>query len=418
MGFIYNRVNFQLTTAICMMYSAIFTLIIPHIRVAWLLLTIFVIDQIGLGAYEAGSNMFILHLWGKEATPFMQCLQSMFGFGALIAPVVLVPFLVETDDENGVSNSNGKNETSGEVFHPEDIQLVYPYTIVSAYLIINSIYMLTCYCMYPETTPHPSRAREESSHENSIRTPESDQQSVINRSESSDHKGQDDEEPLMPVLDCCNSITTESEQQQPPVEDPSHRFWRIVTVCITLLFMHIYLGLEITFGSYLTAFAVKCKLHLSKAYGAFLTTVYWTSFTLFRLLTILYIDYTGIGVNIAGSIVMVLISNAFLLPHGDESLAMLWTGIILIGIGTSSIFACMFGFLEQYFEVTSMISALMIMSAVLGEFTFPAVISRFIESTPAIFLWVTLFCSIGIAILFAIIALICRFKLRKVATEK
>lgn len=369
MGFIYNKVNFQLATSICLMYSAFFTLLIPHIRVTWLLLTIFVIDQIGLGAYEVGSNMFILHLWGKEATPFMQCLQSMFGFGALIAPVVVVPFLVETDNQELPHDMHDhrlsvkNNETIPEVFHPEDIQLVWPYTIVSVYLIINSVFMLTLWRMYPETKPHPSRDHDAST-ENSVRTTEESIEAPSNnRSEESDHKGQDDEEPLIPVIDCCSSSSTDdttltSDQTFAQSENKSHKFWRITTVILTLIFMHVYLGLEITFGSYLTAFSVKCKLHLSKAYGAMLTTVYWTSFTLFRLLTILYIDYTGICMNIAGSIFVVLISNAFLLPHGDDNIYMLWTGIILIGIGTSSIFGCMFGFLEEYFPVTSMISAL------------------------------------------------------------
>ena len=392
------------------MYSAIFTLSIPHIQVTWLLLMIFVVDQIALGAYEVGSNMFILHLWGTEATPFMQCLQSMFGFGALIAPVIVMPFLVETEELEGSSNMT--SDSMPQVFHPHDIHLVWPYTIVSLFLIFNSVYMFVMWRLSPDTKEHPSR--KEMIVNDCPRTMTMDHEA--NGEEEEDEHEKDDEDPLMPSLD-LGSSSSKDDHETSNHESKEHKFWKLVTIVLTLFFMHIYLGLEITFGSYLTAFAVKSRLHLSKAYGAILTTVYWTSFTLFRLLTILYVDYTGLELNIMGSIVVVLLSNAFLLPHGDRDLSMLWTGVVLIGVGTSSIFGCMFGFLEEHFPVTSMISALMIMAAVLGEFVFPFIISSLIDQYPRVFLWVTLSCSVGIFVLFSLISYICRFKLGK-ATRK
>lgn len=49
----------------------------------------------------------------------------------------------------------------------------------------------------------------------------------------------------------------------------------------------------------------------------------------------------------------------------------------------------------------------------LFEFVFPYVISSCIDGYARILLWVTLFCAVGIAVLFTTISLICRYKLGK-----
>ena len=168
-----------------------------------------------------------------------------------------------------------------------------------------------------------------------------------------------------------------------------------------------------TFGSYLTTFAVKCHLKLSKADGAHLTTLFWSTFTLFRIATVFYITLIGNEINIFASLSVILAANVLLVPFADNNVYLLWTGVALIGIGVSSVWACVFGFLEEHFPVSPLVSAFMIVSATLGEFVFPAIISLFIRSYPMILMWITLFCSAGIAILFSFMSLICRFKIKK-----
>jgi FHS family Na+ dependent glucose MFS transporter 1 len=376
-GIIYPKVNFLLALICCMLYSAAFMCYIPHITSAPILLAIFVINQIGMGALESGSNMFILHLWGKETTPFMQALHFMFGAGSLISPLIAVPFLVEKDEDVDLHpNDAGNHTTTGEVFHPEDINLVPPYCIIAAALVANAVFGFVVWRLFPETPAHPSREVANESSRNSV------EKGVVKTSE-------------------CHPLTNH------------YQAWKIAVIILTLCFMHIYLGLEISFGSFMTTFAVKSGLGLSKADGAHLTTMFWSTFTLFRIMTVFYLDIVGLELNIFASMLVILIANAFLIPFGSTSVPMLWAGCAIIGVGISSVWACVYGFLEEHFTLSPIVSALMIVAAVLGEFVFPVVISSFIDEYPMVLMWVTLFCSIGCSAVFTLMSLICRFKLGK-----
>ena len=404
MGILYTKVNFLLASPVCMLYATVFTLLIPHITTTPVLLAVLVINQIAWGAIEAGGNMFIMNLWGKETTPFMQAYHFTFGVGSLIAPLIAVPFLVETDEADRVTG-NLTTLNTPEVFHPEDIQLVWPYSILAAFLLANAVFGFVVWRLYPVTTPHPSRVPGPDVISRRFST-------VVSRGSFSSFPN--------PVFkqakDEMNSASSQMqilELEQDPTKRANYKRWKILTVILTLVFMHIYLGVEISFGSFLTTFAVKCKLQLSKADGAHLTTLFWSTFTLFRILTVFYIDYIGQEMTIFASLIVILISNIFLVPFSESNLAVLWIGVALIGAGISSIWACVFGFLEEHFTVTPLMSAFIIVAAVLGEFVFPVIISAFIDGYASILLWVTLSCSLGISILFVAISLICRFKLGK-----
>lgn len=188
--------------------------------------------------------------------------------------------------------------------------------------------------------------------------------------------------------------------------------WTLVVVIVTGLFMHIYYGLEITFGSFLTTYTAKSHLNLDTRVGASLTSVFWGAFTLWRLVTIFYMAYLGTTWTIVINLGIMLVGNLFLVPFGDKYQWSLWVGTATIGAGISPIWACMFGYLAQYMPVTSRIAAVMITSAIVGEFIFPVIIARFIACQPMVFAWVTLACSLSIALLFLLISVICKSKLQ------
>jgi len=191
-----------------------------------------------------------------------------------------------------------------------------------------------------------------------------------------------------------------------------YRFYKGFVIILTVMFMHIYYGLEITFGSFLTTFAYESDLHLKKSDGAHMTSLFWGTFTFFRVLTVFYIEYVSAETNILFSLMVVLAANVLLIPFGNTSELCLWIGVGLIGVGISSIWASLFGYLEEHFTVTSRIASGMIVSAIVGEFVFPLIISNFVAQYPQILLWVVLFCSISITILFLIMIAVMRLKMR------
>lgn len=91
MGFVYDKLNMQLTASICMAICAIFTTSMPHIHDLWILLTVFFLNGCFLGFFEAGINMFLIHIWGRANGPFMQGLHFCYGLGGENSFLTLSP---------------------------------------------------------------------------------------------------------------------------------------------------------------------------------------------------------------------------------------------------------------------------------------------------------------------------------------
>lgn len=135
--------------------------------------------------------------------------------------------------------------------------------------------------------------------------------------------------------------------------------------------------------------------------------MFWGMFTFFRLFTIFYIDYVGAEKNIMFNLLLTVVACGFLVPFGGTSLWCLWVGIALMGLGTSSIWASVYGYLEQFFPVNSKIAATFTVTACLGEFILPTLMGNYLDSNPDIFLWVTLFCTLMTCVLFCVFNHIC-----------
>lgn len=346
----------MLVMAASMLWSGISILAIPHTRSVVALILAFTTAHLGLGAMEAGNNLFIRRIWGQESAPFLQLLEFVFGMGSLLAPVVAVPFLVESD-ESGV----GANSTTGREA-AVDLRLVYPYSLIAGVSLVSSVCAIVLWSMSPETPVHVSR--------------EATKESVKQRTSG----------------------------------------WKVLLVLMTMLFMHLYLGVESSLSALLTTFTVKAGG--SKSQGAHLTTLYWVSFTFFPVVSLLVREYTGSAVVVVVmSLSLMLVANTGLLfPFGEESMSLLWLGIGLQGCGQSSLWSFTFSFLEEFLLLSSLASSAIVVSALVGELVFPALASRFIDSYPRILLGISLSCCLTMCVLFVCMAGVCHLVLGRRTT--
>lgn len=92
---------------------------------------------------------------------------------------------------------------------------------------------------------------------------------------------------------------------------------KILILTIASLIFHSYCGLEIAIGRFMTTFVFYSDLHLNKSIGAYMTSVYWGTFTLCRLLSAFVIGITGSQIMIWCDIVIILVGNAILLIFGN-----------------------------------------------------------------------------------------------------
>lgn len=396
MGFVYEKLNMQVTAGICMVINAVLTAALPHISDLWTFLVVFSLNGALMGFFEVGANMFIFHLWGRESGPFIQTIYLNFGIGSLLIPIIAKPFLVSSDafstdfefggNETYFLNSSVSRKELLEP-SPSDLALIYPYSIVAGWLAMCGILVFVIYFMYPRSPIHPSRM-----------------------TFSKDSNKQDET-----AVDVVNEI----------IKRNNDRIWaKFLVVTCTCLLGHIYYGLVISLGSFITTYVVEVRsLPLlseleRKQTGATMTSLFWATFTFFRLLTIFYIDYVGSMVTIFANLVICFVSCIILIPFAASNLICLWAGVGVIGAGLSSIWACLFTLLEDYFPVTSQIGSMLIVCGVLGEFTFPMIISQLIVADPAVLMWISLGCISSIFAVFTTIVVTAKIKLEQIPQRK
>ena len=195
------------------------------------------------------------------------------------------------------------------VYDDEDIRVHWVYAIISFYQFIVWFAFLIVYLVHRSNPTHPSRLAVQVT------------DSGVDAHALSDESG---------------------EQQKAPAALVSSKFSprrRLIVIVLSTLFMHAYCGVEISFGSLLAPFTVKSSLHLSKSLSSFITSLYWGTFTFFRILTLIAITHCKPRTLLLFNMVLILGSNVILLPFGDSSLWALWLGVGMIGVGCSSVFA-------------------------------------------------------------------------------
>ena len=79
--FIYERVNVLTIGIVAVIISGAIMLLVPLVGNIWAIVTMFLFLGGANGVNEAAVNIYIIHLWGKEVTPYMQALHFFFGFG-------------------------------------------------------------------------------------------------------------------------------------------------------------------------------------------------------------------------------------------------------------------------------------------------------------------------------------------------
>lgn len=301
------------------------------------------------GFFETGCNLVMIHLWNKSADPFMQSMQFAFGLGSLIAPLAAAPFL----------SPEGGTDTESLI--------IYPYCALAVIILINGMSFLFWF----------------------------------KYSRSEDVKG-----------DVYDDIKSQDITSNELIDrSQSSKIWSRIVISVVLLFMHIYVGIEMTIGSYIATYVVQSGLHMTKVAGADLTTLFWASFTIAKLAAIPTVRYLGNEKTISVSLIFMLASSVMLVIFGQTSVPLLVLGIVLMGVGLASIFGCVYTFLNNYRILSSRIASWVVILAVLAEVSFPAFISLFIDSNPAALMWVALVSSCCQSFLFLIAVTICHTKL-------
>ena len=351
--FILRMVGIEVLLASALAAAAVFEVLVPFNYNVWGVVATFFINGICIGIFETSCNILIVRIWEKKCPSFIQALYFCFGLGAFISPLFVRPFLLTIQEGSGLS-----------LWTPSDVKVQHAYYIVGAAFAAASVFFF--YVTWCHKEP------------NETETCESGNDTTRNNSHS-------DKPAESPVKSDCNI-----------------RNIILLTLIyfVTAMIMFMYCGIEVSVAQFVTPFVVESDLHLETKTGALMSSVYWGTFTFFRLTTIFYINYIGPRNNIIMAIVITLLSNVFLVPFGTSIEWCLWVGISLNGIGMSSIFGSIFGYIGTHITLTSALTSIMLCSACVGQSVIPLAISSALQQNPDYFVWITFFCCIAMAALF------------------
>jgi len=148
----------------------------------------------------------------------------------------------------------------------------------------------------------------------------------------------------------------------------------LVPVLIMILAFVLYVGAELGFSNWIYTYAVTLNL-ANTVTAAYLTSAYWASFTLARLLgiwvstrlrsrTILFIDFAGCLISLG------------LIAIARDSAAMLWVGSISLGLATASIFPTLLLLAGEKLKVTGTITGLFLLGSGVGSMLLPWLIGN------------------------------------------
>ena len=355
-GCLYPKVNFQLTSACLWTYMALLKFVVPFLPSLPWLLTQSALFGIGLGAFETGLNAFVSILWGQENMPFRQIILMILGCGTIVSPLVLEPFLMTKEDAR-------MNETI--LYHPDQVKLIYPFSILSAIFASTAIFTFCVWFYFPETTNHPSR------------------------------------------------IVCDPESQK-GAKDWKDSWWSIAVVVLVIFFVFLDMGVEGPMNSMIASFAIHSKIGLSPQSAARLTSLLFTCTTLTRAASVLYVPLISVDGNWVLNCILMLSASNILLFFGNQSEQLLWLGVGLMGMSTATNVPCIYGYMEQYFPVSSMISSMFCIANGVSFMLFPYIVSNFIVDQPHFFLYSNSLVSTCLAVTLITVVILCRFKLSKI----
>jgi FHS family Na+ dependent glucose MFS transporter 1 len=197
----------------------------------------------------------------------------------------------------------------------------------------------------------------------------------------------------------------------PPIEHASQKAGKTRTNTLFLLLiaalLFVYVGVETGFGNWIFTYAT--RLNLADATGAaLLTSTFWGSFTLGRLLGVPISTRVKPGMIILIDLVGCLASviAVVLFP---QSQTVLWLGTIGAGLFMASVFPTALALAGQFMTITAQVTGWFLIGAGSGAMLFPWLVGQLIEPFGSqVMTQIVLFSLVGDLVLLSMVMLAAR----------
>jgi FHS family Na+ dependent glucose MFS transporter 1 len=147
-----------------------------------------------------------------------------------------------------------------------------------------------------------------------------------------------------------------------------------VLVALLALFMFLYVGAEVSYGGYVSKYALDSRL-APEAIAAYLASAFWGALTAGR--------FIGIPLSTRFSPRKILLADLLIVLAGmavvmvmPGSLAILWLGTVIVGMGMASIFPTVLILAEQNMTITASVTSWFFVGSSLGGMVLPWLIGQ------------------------------------------
>ncbi len=148
---------------------------------------------------------------------------------------------------------------------------------------------------------------------------------------------------------------------------------------LTVLFLFIYVGVEVSFSGWIYTYAVE-QTGFSPAQAAYLNSGFWGTFTLGRLISIPLTAQLRPRYLLLGELILAILCVGLMLLWPTSQMV-LWIGVCGTGLAIASIFPVTLTWAGRHMHITGRITSWFFIGASFGAMFFPWFIGQFFEKS-------------------------------------
>ncbi|XP_053212556.1 sodium-dependent glucose transporter 1-like [Panonychus citri] len=311
--------------------------IAPWFKSFYFVYSFILLSGFAQGIFDIVCNTYILRIWkdSKSLSNYVQVLHGAFGVGALITPLISQPFLLPLNDDDssdGVTITKTDNITIQGNYTPNDVKVQWAFLSITALQFISSVGFL-----------------------------------------------------IFHFKDKTKQQTIDTNEED--IDDQPKKWKIYVGVGLMALFANTTFGISVLVGSLAPAYVVKSDLHMSKATGASLVTVFWVVITAYKVFFVVISNFIGDKYLILFSYCSELAAIFVLIPHAGYNRLCIWIGLTFVGIGYASLFTVTLSKLQKYFILTNALASFIFINGSIGEAIHPWIASKLMDTKPVSFVY-------------------------------
>lgn len=375
-GFLITKLPETLVLLVSTTMLAVTLSLIPFCNAIFWLAVVMAFMGFYMGTIDTIANVSMIKIYGKFVGPFLQTLHFFYGLGAFVSPMIAEPFLVDRDcdslrsknssddqkDDDGSAILEVDTTASVEDMAQELSRVDYAFWCM-ALLQVPVILMVVSLPLKNVLAKFRQKEVTAKSDDGSAAKLKKDYESVeLDVSSRIDY-------PTFPIQD-----------DHPPVTNTQ----LYSVIFLTSLMLFLYDGLQASYGGYISSYASKID-KMPRSEAAYVTACYWGLFAFGRLVSIIISARMTPAMMLLCNIVGCIFSMALLFLWNHSRVA-LYIGTCTFGAFLSSVYPTTVSLAEQYVQLTSGITSVIVVGAASGEMLFPLMVGQQFDSHPINFL--------------------------------